>query len=46
MMLIGAMEETEEEIKVGEKLVKDVGFADNRGMVAASEGVCKADEWT
>src|SRR6218665_1061957 len=38
MMMIDAMEEIEEGIKVGGKLVKDVRFADDQGMVAGSEG--------
>ena len=38
MMMIDAIEENEEELKVGGKLIKDVRFADDRGMVAASEG--------
>ena len=32
------MEEIEEGIKVGGNLVKDVRFADDQGMTAASEG--------
>jgi len=36
--MIDAMEEIEEGIKVGGKLVKDVRFADDQGMAAASEG--------
>lgn len=32
------MEEIEDGIKVGWKLVKNVRFADDQGMVAASEG--------
>src|SRR6218665_941895 len=38
MMMLDAMEEIEEGIKVGRKLVKDVRFADDQGMTAASEG--------
>src|SRR6218665_3820086 len=38
MMMIYAMEEIEEGIKVGGKLLKDVRFADDQGMVAGSEG--------
>src|SRR6218665_130583 len=38
MMMIDAMEEIEEGIKVVGKLVKDVRFADDQGMVAGSEG--------
>src|SRR6218665_515638 len=38
MMMINAMEEIEERIKVGGKLVKDVRFTHNQGMVAGSEG--------
>src|SRR6218665_829230 len=38
MMMIDAMEEIEEGIKVGGKLVNDVRFADDHGMVADSEG--------
>jgi len=38
MMMIDAMEEIKEGIKVGGKLVKDVRFADDQGMTAASEG--------
>ena len=38
MMMIDALEEIEEGIRVGGKLVKDVRFADHQGMVAASEG--------
>ena len=38
MMMIDAMEEIEEGIKIGGKLVKDVRFADDQGMVAGSEG--------
>src|SRR6218665_293118 len=38
MMMIDAMEEIEEVIKVGGKLVKDVRFVDDQGMVAGSEG--------
>src|SRR6218665_2715647 len=38
MMMIDAMEEIEEGIKVGGELVKDVRFADDQGMVAGSEG--------
>src|SRR6218665_602216 len=38
MLMIDAMEEIEEGIKVGGKLVKDVRFADDQGMVAGSEG--------
>ena len=38
MMMIDAMEEIEEGIKVGGKQVKDVRFADDQGMVASSEG--------
>src|SRR6218665_215882 len=37
MMMIDAMEEIEDGIKVGLKLVKDVRFADDQGMTAASE---------
>src|SRR6218665_145401 len=37
MMMIDAMEEIEEGIKVGGKLVKDVRFADDQGMVAGTE---------
>src|SRR6218665_465632 len=37
MMMIDAMEEIEEGIKVGGKIVKDVRFADDQGMVAGSE---------
>src|SRR6218665_1727726 len=38
MMMIDAMEEIEEGTKVGGKLMKDVRFADDQGMVAAAEG--------
>jgi len=38
MMMIDATEEIEEGIKVGGKLVKDVHFADDQGMVAGTEG--------
>jgi len=38
MMMIDAMEEIKEGIKVRGKLVKDVHFADDQGMVAGSEG--------
>src|SRR6218665_1113578 len=38
MMMIDALEEIEEGIKVGGKIVKDVRFADDQGMVAGSEG--------
>src|SRR6218665_2362242 len=38
MMMIDAMEEIEEGIKVGGKRVKDVRFADDQGMVSGSEG--------
>src|SRR6218665_1018993 len=38
MMMIDAMEEIDQGIKVGGKLVKDVRFADDQGMVAGSEG--------
>ena len=34
--MIDAMEEIEKGIKVGGKLVKDVRFADDQGMVACS----------
>ena len=33
-----SMEEIEEGIKVGGKLVKDVHFADDQGMIVGSEG--------
>ena len=33
MMMIDAMEEIEDGIKVGGKLVKDVRFADDQGLV-------------
>jgi len=36
--MIDAMKEIEEGMKVGGKLVKDVRFADDHGMVAGSEG--------
>ena len=38
MMMIDAMEEIQEGIKVGGELVKDVRFTDDQGMVAGSEG--------
>jgi len=38
MMMIDAMEEIEQGIKVGGKLVKGVHFADDEGMIAASKG--------
>jgi len=38
MMMIDATKEIEGGIKVWGKLVKDVYFADDQGMVAASEG--------
>ena len=37
-MMIDAIEEIEEGIKVGGNLIKDVRFADDQGMVAACEG--------
>ena len=37
MMMTDAMEEIEEGIKVGRKLVEDVRFAEDQGMIAASE---------
>jgi len=37
MMMVEAMEEVEEGIKIGGKLLKDVRFADDQGMVADSE---------
>ena len=37
MMMIEAMEDIEEGVKVGGQLVKDVKFADDQGMVASSE---------
>jgi hypothetical protein len=37
MMMIEAMEGIEEGVKVGGKLLKDVRFADDQGMVASSE---------
>ena len=37
MMMIEAMEDIEEGVKVGGQLVKDVKFADDKGMVASSE---------
>src|SRR5580693_5892141 len=36
-MMIEAMEDIDEGVKVGGKLVKDVKFADDQGMVASSE---------
>jgi len=38
MMMIDAMEEIEDGIKVRGKLAKDVRFADDQGMIAALEG--------
>ena len=38
MMMIDAVKEIEKGIKVGEKLVKALRFADDQGMIAASEG--------
>jgi len=38
MMMIDAIEEIEEGIKVRGKLVKDIRFADDQGMTAASKG--------
>ena len=38
MMMIDDMEEIEEGIKVGGKIVRDELFADDQGMVAGSEG--------
>jgi len=37
MMMLEAMEEIDEGVKVGGKLLKDVRFADDQGMVASSE---------
>ena len=37
MMMVEAMEEMEEGVKVGGRLLKDVRFADDQGMVADSE---------
>lgn len=37
MMMLEAIEDVEEGVKVGGKLVKDVRFADDQGMVANSE---------
>lgn len=37
MMMLEAMEEIEEGVKVGGKLLKDIRFADDQGMVAGSE---------
>src|SRR5579864_7833266 len=36
-MMLEAMEGIEEGVRVGRKLVKDVRFADDQGMVAATE---------
>src|SRR5207244_11347200 len=36
-MMVEAMESIEEGIKVGGKLIKDVRFADDQGMIAKSE---------
>ena len=37
MMMIEAMEDVEEGVKIGGQLLKDVRFADDQGMVASSE---------
>ena len=37
MMMIEAMEDVEEGVRVGGKLLKDVKFADDQGMVAQTE---------
>ena len=37
MMMIDAMKEIPEGIKIGGKLVKDIRFADEQGMIAATE---------
>ena len=37
MMMIEALEEIEEGVRVGGELVKDVKFADDQGMVASTE---------
>ena len=37
MMMIEALEDIEEGVRVGGDLVKDVKFADDQGMVASTE---------
>ena len=37
MMMIEAMEDVEEGVRVGEEQLKDVKFAENQGMVAQTE---------
>ena len=37
MMMIEAMEDVEEGVRVGGELLKDVKFADDQGMVAQTE---------
>ena len=37
MMMIKAMKDIEEGVKVGGQLVKDVKFADDQGMISSSE---------
>lgn len=46
MMMVDAMDEVKEGVRVGEKLLRDVKFADAQGMVAQTQNGLKKLTYT